>query len=383
MSKMTSINGEIIRWAREQSNVGIQQVAKRVQKDVSVVYAWERGEDFPTYGQLEKLADCLKKPLAIFFLPIPPELPDLKASYRTLPEFVFDSLSHHVIRVMNRVRALQLNLYELHDGVNPARELLIEQRTCRDIRVMAKEIREFMGITLEQQQQQASTRDALEMWRDCLWEHGIYVFKDSFSDNSISGFCLYDEVFPVICLNNSMSFTRQIFTLFHELFHLVSGTSGIDKLSDDYFRYLSEEQLDVEAACNAFAAEFLVPDLEFNKELDNVAQITEEFAEDMARKYHVSREVIMRKLLNRNLISQTLYENRRQTYIEEAIRAQHRKSESNGGNPYYTRISYLGRGYLNLVFSKYERAQIDVFQLADYTRTRIEHLGKLRAHWQR
>lgn len=123
-------------------------------------------------------------------------------------------------------------------------------------------------------------------------------------------------------------------------FHLVSGTSGIDKLSDDYFRYLSEEQLDVEAACNAFAAEFLVPDLEFNKELDNVAQITEEFAEDMARKYHVSREVIMRKLLNRNLISQTLYENRRQTYIEEAIRAQHRKSESNGGNPYYTRISY-------------------------------------------
>src|SRR5690606_34926539 len=99
-------------------------------------------------------------------------------------------------------RALQLNLYELHDGVNPARELLIEQRTCRDIRVMAKEIREFMGITLEQQQQQASTRDALEMWRDCLWEHGIYVFKDSFSDNSISGFCLYDEVFPVICLNN-------------------------------------------------------------------------------------------------------------------------------------------------------------------------------------
>lgn len=60
MSKMTSINGEIIRWAREQSNVGIQQVAKRVQKDVSVVYAWERGEDFPTYGQLEKLADCLK-----------------------------------------------------------------------------------------------------------------------------------------------------------------------------------------------------------------------------------------------------------------------------------------------------------------------------------
>lgn len=32
--------------------------------------------------------------------------------------------------------------------------------------------------------------------------------------------CINDEQYPVILINNSMSFARQIFTLLHELYHL-------------------------------------------------------------------------------------------------------------------------------------------------------------------
>ena len=46
------------------------------------------------------------------------------------------------------------------------------------------------------------------------------MFKDSFKADDVSGLCLCDEEYPVILLNNKMSFTRQIFTVFHEIYHL-------------------------------------------------------------------------------------------------------------------------------------------------------------------
>lgn len=40
---------------------------------------------------------------------------------------------------------------------------------------------------------------------------------------------------PIIMINNSMSFARQNFTLFHELYHLIANTSGAEIIRDDYY----------------------------------------------------------------------------------------------------------------------------------------------------
>jgi len=84
------------------------------------------------------------------------------------------------------------------------------------------------------------------------------VFKEAFRNDDFSGFCLYDKEFPLIIINNSMSKTRQIFTLFQELGHLLFETSGIDKLNDDYIDILPEHDKDIEILCNRLAAEILV-----------------------------------------------------------------------------------------------------------------------------
>ncbi|MCP4567564.1 MAG: ImmA/IrrE family metallo-endopeptidase [FCB group bacterium] len=70
-----------------------------------------------------------------------------------------------------------------------------------------------------------------------------------------SGFCLYDETFPVIYINNSQPATRQIFTLFHELAHLLLRTGGIDTPNDEYIQHLQGEAKQIEISCNQFAAE--------------------------------------------------------------------------------------------------------------------------------
>jgi Zn-dependent peptidase ImmA (M78 family) len=376
LEKMTSVNREVLRWARESNNMDLEFVESKFKK----ITEWERGEDYPTYAQLENLSELYKKPVAVFFFPNIPEISTLKASCRTLPEFVFESLSYKIIRKMNKGKVMQINLKELNDNANPAPLLLTKIQFSRNIKSDASQLRTLLGITIEQQKNVRKSNDALELWRERLLQYGIYVFKDAFEDNSVSGFCLYDDEFPLIYINNSMSFTRQIFTLFHEVYHLISHTSGIDKMSDDFFSTLSEDQLFVEQACNAFAGEFLVPDEDFSKEIKHKT-IDNDLVSKLGNLYNVSREVIVRKLLNLRVISQQEYEERSEEYRNDALRALQMKKADSGGNHYNTKISYLGHGYLHLVFDKYSKGKIDIYQLSNYTSTRVENIPKLERAW--
>jgi Zn-dependent peptidase ImmA (M78 family) len=380
LEKITAVNSELMRWARETCNMPISSVAEQIDKTPEQIIAWEAGTDHPTYTQLEKLSSLYRKPLAVFFFSNIPQINAPKSSCRSLPEHIYDSLSFKVVRKINDARAMQINLYELNNNVNPAPQLLTNFDFPIDLRKAALELRKVLGVSLKVQKQNRKNDDALEMWRDCFLNYGIYIFKDAFEDDSISGFCLCDPVFPIICLNNSMSFTRQIFTLFHEFYHIISDTSGIDKIEDDYFEFLSQEQLEIEKACNRFAGEFLVPNYDFDEEIRGL-KVNEHDIVSLAYKYNVSREVITRKLLERNIITQDEYEQRREEYLDDAIRAKQKKKEEGGGNYYNTLISYLGYGYLHLVYDNYRKHKIDVFQLSDYTRTRIENLPKLEATW--
>ena len=147
---------------------------------------------------------------------------------------------------------------------------------------------------------------ALKAWRKSLHDVGIFVFKDAFRVEGYSGFSLYDDQFPIIYVNNSSTKTRQIFTLFHELAHLVFHTSGIDTLDDHYIPRLAGRQKRIEILCNQFAAQFLVPDTAFNEAIAGRDR-SEQTAELLAARFHVSREVIYRKFLDRRWIDQAEY----------------------------------------------------------------------------
>jgi transcriptional regulator with XRE-family HTH domain len=200
---------------------------------------WEAGESAPTYPQLEQLADTLKVPIAVFFFPEPPNVPSINETFRTLPEAELDKLPSRIRLLMRKAKAMQLNLIELTQGRNPAerlitRDLQFEPRV--NIADMTTAVREYIGVSLEQQRGWRDDEAALKEWRSALQRVGIFVFKDAFRVNDLSGFCLYDDEFPIIYVNNSSTKTRQIFTYFHELAHLIFHTSGIDKVRDRYRR---------------------------------------------------------------------------------------------------------------------------------------------------
>ncbi len=147
--------------------------------------------------------------------------------------------------LLRQAKAMQINLNELNDGTNPFKKQItndLKFSIGTPVSKIAQEVRSYLNIPLEQQASWSKSGKALESWRKILTNHGIYVFKDAFKAENFSGFCLYDKNFPIIYINNSTSRTRQIFTMFHELGHLLFGTSGIDTDKDSYIRNLKSDQ---------------------------------------------------------------------------------------------------------------------------------------------
>ena len=375
-SEQIPVTPKLIKWARERAGMSVQEAAQTFKK----IEQWEAGEVFPTYTQLEQLADKFKVPIAVFFFPEPPDVPPIRESFRTLPAATFAQIPSRVQYLLRKAKALQLNLFELYQGRNPARRLITRDLTFPvgvNVDVMARQVRDYLGVSLDDQTSWDTDDEALKRWRRTLFDVGIFVFKDAFRAPEYSGFCLYDDVFPIIYANNSVAKTRQIFTLVHELGHLLFHTSGIDKLRDDYIPDLPVQSRRIEVLCNRFAAQFLVPEASFATTFRGLPA-TEATAATLASHFHVSREVIFRKLLDRGLISEDIYSEAANRWAQQAER-----EPGLGGNPYWTKIAYLGREYIERALAQYRQNSIDQAQLAEYLDWKPRYLDTLEEYFAR
>ena len=370
------VTPRLVTWARERAGFTIQEARERF----AHIEAWEAGTAFPTYPQLEKLAEEFKLPVAVFFFPEPPSVPPIRESFRTLPDAEFDQIPRQVSLLLRKAKALQLNLAELTQTRNPAARLITRDLSFPDdvsINDMVARSREYLGITLANQYAWADDETALKAWRKSLQDVGIFVFKDAFRVEGYFGFSLYDDVFPIIYVNNSSTKTRQIFTIFHELAHLLFHTSGIDPLDDRYIARLPKHQERIEVLCNRFAAQFLVPDAAFNEEIAGRDR-SERTVALLASRFHVSREVIYRKFFDRHWIDQAEY-----TRAAREWQGQRQQSGGPGGDFYWNKISYLGRDYIALAFKQFYQNSIDEGQLSQYLDTKQKNIGTLEEYFSK
>ena len=298
------ITPNVLKWARERDGIPLESVQRYFPK----IDQWEQGLAQPTYKQLERLAKKYKYPIAIFFFPEPPQLSSLRHSFRTLQNEEFDTIPSTIHFMLRKARVLQENLIELNNGRNSRfRSLFLNMQfqVDDDVKSMARRVRDYLGITISQQQSWKDQSIAFEKWRNVLEEQGIGVFKDAFKHDEFSAFCLYHEHFPVIYVNNSVA-TRNVFSLFHELSHLLFQTSGIDYRQNLLHPALDEGSNEIEVLCNKFAAEFLLPNEYLDRELQNAIP-DQSTASTIASRYNVSRELVFRRFLDRQLVGYTQY----------------------------------------------------------------------------
>lgn len=374
MSEAMPITPEIVTWARERAGFSVDAAMAEFRK----IAEWEAGETFPSYPQLERMADKFKVPVAVFFFPAPPDLPPIEETFRTLEPDQIAEIPPRVRLLLRKARTFQMGLEELNAGRNPAARLITRDLAFRPsdpIEDIATQLRDYLGISMEQQFAWGNAETALDEWRSVLLSVGVYVFKDQFREPEYSGFCLYDDEFPIIYVNNTTAKTRQIFTLFHELAHLLFHTSGVDTQGDDFVDRLVGDEQRIEMICNRMAACFLVPEESFEAAFRG-RPATEATATELAQLFSVSREFIFRKFLDRDLITSAEYEQAARRWANQGQRG-------TGGDHYNTKIAYLGTEYINLAFQRFYQNRIDYNQLADILDTKPKNLTRLEEYVSR
>lgn len=358
-------------WARKRAGYSLEEAQAKFPK----IADWEDPQSltFPTYAQLETLSDAFKVPIAVFFFPSPPDVPPIEQTFRTLPETELMHMGPRVRLLLRKAKSYQISLNELSNGRNPSPRLI-----TRDLQFplnisadkMAEDVRNYLGITLEQQTEWSNDEEALKGWRSAFSEAGIFVFKDAFKADRFAGFCLTDPEFPIIYVNNTTRpFARQIFTLFHELGHLLLQTSGIDYRADEPLAPTADARR-IEVLCNRFASAFLVPDRAFRLLMrGRVADLNT--ARELANYFKVSTLVIFGKFLHNRLIDQATY--------QEAYEASQGRmaGQGSGGDYYNNQLAYLGRDYISLALAAYHQQRISESQLAEHLNIPVKQIAPL------
>lgn len=381
-AQVVGIQPKVLRWARARAGYSVEDIANKLKRDPAEVRAWEAGNAAPTYAQLEKLAyDLYKRPLALFFLPEPPQEAEVKQEFRTLPNAEMDQLLPNTRYLLRLGQAFQLSLKELTEGMNPSDHKIFKEIKLTDaaqIPSVAQRVRDYLAIDIDTQSAWGSTDEALKAWREAVESAGVFVFKQSFKQKTISGFCLMDTEFPIIFINNDTTKTRQIFTLFHELSHLFVGVNSISKVDDSYIDELPSKERKIEQICNALAAEILVPAKDFLEQVEKFRVLDDDSIQALANRYRVSREVVLRLSLESGNISQAEYTARVSQWTSDNGAT---PKASSGGSYYATQATYLGDNYLKLVFSKYYQGKIDIDQVAEHLGVKAKNVAALEAQF--
>lgn len=366
------INPAVLTWARETAGYVIDDLLKEFPK----LSEWEDGSQNPSYNQLESLATKYHRPIALFFFPDPPKEEDIKKSLRAVSEDEIDSLSPRIRYLFRKAKSFQIKLKELStDQESEQREKLnwLNNSSNLSVKDLALQVRKFLNISIDQQLSWDNSDTALKEWRKILALNGVYVFKEAFKNDKISGFCIYDETFPIIFINNSHSKNRQIFTLFHELAHLLFHDSYLDILDHRIWEMEAKDPNHIEVKCNKFAGHFLVPDTYFLKNYSH-SNTSDASILKIAEQFKVSREVILRKMFDSKLIDREQFLDKMKEWSQQK---KEDKKDKKSGNYHNNQMTYLGEAYLSLVFTNYYQGKLNIERATEYLGVSVKSFSSI------
>ena len=271
------VTPEVVKWAIDESGMSVQELAERLKVEPSVVSSWSEGRDKPSKGQLTKLAEKLKRPRAMFFLPAAPAQSSLPHGLRSAAG-VRDNLdlSFDERLCIRRARRLQELLATIADRA-PAIPTGSQAESPQDV---AQRFRAWAEVNWETQREWKTASRAFRGWRAAIEANGVAVLALQLGKEGIRGFALNSERAPMIAVNTADIPEARSFTLFHELAHLALGGDS---------SCAGKNRGGIERWCDRVASHTLIPRDQLRtekslQELDDLALIKR-----TARRFQVSR----------------------------------------------------------------------------------------------
>lgn len=315
-SMKVDVNPDVLVWARKNSSLDIDIAASKIKVKIEQLRAWESGDDKPSIAQLRKLANIYKFPISVFFLSVVPKNFSVMKDFRHLPEYMTAKFSRQLQLEIRKVQQRRETAIELQSSLVDEISTFDKKVSLEDdVRNSALKIREILHLDINEQKKWSNPRIAFNEMRYLVENTGILVFEvDNVDIQEMRGFAIAEKIMPVIAINRKDSFNGRIFSLLHEFVHILLGQGGISNSS-----YYDDTEEKVEVFCNKLAAEILVPSsiilsnpyIKTGKQRYSDSEILA-----IAKNFSVSEEVILRRLLTLEKISNSFYKEKREEYLE-------------------------------------------------------------------
>jgi len=308
MAFINSVNIDRIRWCISDRGISIDELADETGIEKQTLHQILNGEILITLSQLKSLAKFFNRGILFFVAGGIVNENKLRTSgFRTLtnehPNLDPDIKS--LIERVERQRQIYLNLREeLGEGDLP-------KFNPPDV---PKDKPEF-AATIARRWLSTNGDRTFNGYRRLVESKGVLVFRSNGysgpwqvpKESEVAGFSIYHRNCPIIFVRKHAVQQRQLFTLAHELGHLILHGAGSIDNDDSLFAYRGKER-DV----NEFAGSFLVPnealrDLSLEDKPASADKF-EEWLRPTAQTWGVSVEVILLRLLGDNRVTRKDYE---------------------------------------------------------------------------
>ncbi len=337
---------DVLRWARERARLTPDEVAQGIDVPAEQVAEWESAGQIRK-SAADKLSQLTRTPLGYLLLPEPPseELPiaDFRSLTGAKPEHPSPELYATLMAMIRRQSWASEVLAE--DGEQPLEFVGAHDWEKSDPVVVADYMRKTLGLA-ESWHERLDHAGARKHLFECMDRANILVVINGVVGNDTKrpldpaefrGFALVDEHAPLVFVNSNDAISAQIFTLAHEMAHLVVGKSGIS-LCDGH-----ENPILIESFCNRTAAEFLVPGTKLKKFKEHMRGDADMISA-AANFFCVSEMVVAYRAADLGLITQHELGKRLARYRQHLVSVKASSGEV-GGNFWKTQQYRVGRRF--------------------------------------
>ncbi|PKP59733.1 MAG: hypothetical protein CVT88_04755 [Candidatus Altiarchaeales archaeon HGW-Altiarchaeales-1] len=363
---------DVLKALRETSGYSIEEVAKKLKTSPEKIKRVEKGMEFFTTTEIYKLEGLYKYSLAAFFSDSAPKLP-------VMPDYRINRNR----KLTHETYLAERNTYYLSEKIKDLcgkRSQIPSFSDTLKAGELAKEFRKFLNIELiKSKKPEEILTDYKKILEGALSiiiieyplnhtnprkrkQHELFVKPPSEAGNDVNDVRAFStsSYISVIVLNENDKPSIKLFSLFHEICHLLKRNAGICSID------IEKNDQGIEFYCNQFAAEFLIPSDNLMTEVKKFRQIDEEEINKLTETYGVSKQTMMICLLRLGYIEKETYQAFKNEINEkeiEVVSKQKKFGRRNWDKIYLNRVGNLSlqevkKAYLAEKITFYESSRI-------------------------
>ncbi len=376
------VTPEVLRWARGLDRITLEEIALKLKVDVAKIEAWENGSEYPTLPQAKRLAKQYRVPFAYLYLPDTPQKTKRldKVDYRTFGNWGIEEMSRELrwfLRDVEERRDTMLELYQEAEQEPLSFTLNLPVDSTEE--ALAIQLRKILSLNDDNQIKFRKPEVALSYCIAKLEEQDFLVFQAAkIQPEEMRGLSVAYDTFPIIALNRKDEPSARLFTLLHELVHIVTRTSGIcNDMSQD-----KSNIGQMELFCNKIAGLALVPTelLLQSKHIRSIRKygLDDTYISAIARDFAVSREVILHRLWDIGIIEKNSYFDILKRYSDEYIAYKNRRKADGFLPPALDKGTQVGKLYTKTVMSAYHADKLSPREASScLLGLRVKHFGAI------